>query len=143
MYKKIEKILEIIFPRKCGFCNSIINEYYTCKKCKKNLEYICTNDRLEKVESKYFDYLISPYFYSGEVRNKILEFKFKNKKYLYKTLAEKLLNDLKPYNNIIDGIISVPISLNRFIERGYNQSNLIAKYIAKELNKPLINIKSA
>lgn len=138
MCRKIEKILEIIFPRKCGFCNTLINEYFTCKKCKKKLEYICTNDKLKKIENKYFDYLISSYFYIDVIRNKILEFKFKNKKYLYKSLAEKLLEDLKPYKHMIDGIVSVPISLNRFIERGYNQSELIAKYVAKGLNKSLI-----
>lgn len=132
-----EKILEIIYPRKCAICKSLISEDYTCKKCKKNLEYICINDKIDKVENKYFDFLICSYFYSSIIREKILDFKFKNKKYLYKFLANKLLDNLKKHSNTFDIIIPVPISLKRFFERGYNQSSLIAKFLSKSLNKPV------
>lgn len=133
----LEKLIEFIFPRKCGFCNILINEDYTCKKCKKNLEYICINNDLQIMNNKHFEFLISSYLYLGKVREKILEFKFKNKKYLYKSLSEELLTKLKQYSNEIDCVIVVPISINRYFERGYNQSMLIGKFISKKLNKPL------
>lgn len=158
----LEKILNIIFPKKCAFCKTIIKKDYTCKKCKKNLEYICNNHKIEKVNGKYFELLISSYEYKEKIRDKILEFKFKNKKYLYKPLAELLLNDITQYiSNSIDNvnsntenynksdtndyianfdcIVYVPISIKRYFERGYNQSKLIAKFISQKLNKPLIN----
>ena len=134
----LENILELIFPTKCGFCNELIKKEYTCKKCKKKLEYICTDNKMQKITGMYFDFFISSYFYLGIVRKKILEFKFKNKKYLYRTLSEKLAYNLQPYIKDIDYITAVPISLKRYFERGYNQSILIAKYISKRLNKPLI-----
>lgn len=133
----LEKILEIIYPKKCVFCNTI-NEEYACKKCKIKLEYICANDKLEKVKDKYFDYIISSYHYIDLIRNKILEFKFNNKKYLYKALSEELIRKLQRYSDLFDYIIYVPVSLKRYMKRGYNQSELIAKSISQELNKPLI-----
>lgn len=133
----LKKIMDIIYPKKCGFCN-IINEEYTCKKCKKKLEYIYTEDKVIKVENKYFDYMISAYFYEDIIRRKILEFKFLNKKYLYKSLSEKLVNDLRGYDKLFDCIVYVPVSLKRYLERGYNQAYLIAMYISKELNKTLV-----
>lgn len=134
----LEKILEFIFPNRCGFCNQLIKKEYTCKKCKKNLEYIYTDNKIQKINGMYFDFFISSYFYLGIIRNKILDFKFKNKKYLYRALAERLAYNLQPYIKDIDSIIAVPISFKRYLERGYNQSVLIAKYIAKKLNKPFL-----
>lgn len=133
----LEKILEIIYPKKCVFCNTI-NEEYACKKCKIKLEYICANDKLEKVKDKYFDYIISSYHYIDLIRNKILEFKFDNKKYLYRALSEELIRKIQIYISLFDCIISVPISIQRYMKRGYNQSELIAKSISQKLNKPLI-----
>lgn len=132
-----EKLMEIIFPRKCAFCNILIKEDYTCKKCKKKLEYICINCNIQKSNSEYFDFLICPFFYDGIIKSKILEFKFKNKKYLYKPLSQELINILMYYKNLIDIIIPVPISLARYFERGYNQSKLVADYVSKKINKPL------
>ncbi|MBO5142578.1 MAG: ComF family protein [Clostridia bacterium] len=133
-----EKIMDIIFPRRCGFCNVIINEEYTCKKCKKKLEYICTKDILEEVKDKYFDYFISAYFYEDVIRIKILDFKFNNKKYLYKALSEELIYKIKSFTNFVDCVMFVPVSLKRYIERGYNQSKMIAKFVAENIDKPLM-----
>ncbi len=69
------------------------------------------------------------------IRKIILNYKFNDKSYLYKTIVnfllknEKLFKILKSY----DTIIPVPISAKRYKERGYNQSYLIAKEIAKNL----------
>lgn len=133
-----EKILDFIYPQKCGFCNKIIIEDYACKSCKKNLEYICIENKLEKFDNKNFDYSIFAYKYEGIVRQKILEFKFKNKKYLYKTLSGYLAEIIEMYSYLFDYIISVPISLNRYFERGYNQSYLIAKYVSKKIKKQIL-----
>ena len=131
-----EKLLELIFPRRCGFCNLLIKEDYACKKCKKKLEYIYNNE-VDNIVEKNFEIIVSAYIYTGIIREKLLEFKFKNKKYLYRALTEKLLKDLQRYVNDIDYIVPVPISFKRYMERGYNQSYLIAKHISEKVNKPL------
>ena len=132
-----EKLLKFIFPNRCGFCGELIKEEYTCKKCKKKLEYMYTKNNVQKVDERHFDLLISAYYYAGCVRSKMLQLKYKNKKYLYNALSEKPLYNLLPYSNEIDYIIPVPISFKRYFERGYNQSLLIAKFISEGIHKPL------
>lgn len=135
IYNLIEKVIDLIYPRRCGFCNQRIKEDYTCKKCKKNLEYICIKESIKNTSLDYFDFCVCAYSYEGLVREKILAFKFKNKKYLYRSLSERLIEILQQYQKIIDVIICVPISWKRYIERGYNQSDLLAKWIAFKLKK--------
>jgi len=131
----IEGMINLIFPKRCGICNQGINEEYTCQKCKKKLEYICINEMILGKEKDFFAFCICAYAYSGIVRKKILQFKFQNKKYLYQSLSQKLFEILKEYQEEIDEIIAVPISWKRFCERGYNQTSLIASFLAKALKK--------
>ena len=71
--------------------------------------------------------------YNGDFRKEILEYKFFDKSYMYKTFAKIILNNKKTFELIkkYDIIIPVPIHKKRKNIRGYNQSELIAKEIAK------------
>ena len=108
-----------------------------CNKCKKQLEKqsefkIETN----KNSNNYYQEHLYIFKYQGTIRNIILNYKFSDKSYLYKTIVkfifqnEQFINNLKSY----EIIIPVPISKKRYKERGYNQSGLIAKEIAKNLD---------
>ena len=79
--------------------------------------------------------------YEGQVRKLILDYKFNEKSYLYKTFVNFLLKNEKIFENIkkYDKIIPVPISKKRNKERGYNQSMLIAEEIANKTNLELVN----
>lgn len=134
------KLLDIFFPKVCGVCKKICNEYI-CKKCEIKLqkyEYFQKNLRSSK---NSYDELISPFFYSKQIRKLILEYKFKEQIYLYKTISKILINNQKTVEKIskYDTIIAVPISNKRFKERGYNQTYLIAKEIACILQKDIVN----
>ena len=69
------------------------------------------------------------YKYDSIVRERIIGYKFGEKSYLYKTFVESIKTDKKIFDKIktYDMIIPVPIHKNRQKERGYNQSELIAK----------------
>lgn len=69
------------------------------------------------------------------IRKIILNYKFNDKNYLYKTIVNFLLKNKKFFQILksYDTIIPVPISKKRRKERGYNQSELIAKELAKNL----------
>lgn len=70
------------------------------------------------------------------IRNLILNYKFNEKPYLYKAFANFFSKYQKKYLQLdfYDIIIPVPISKKRLKQRGYNQSYLIAKELAKILN---------
>ena len=79
--------------------------------------------------------------YEGQIRKLILDYKFNEKSYMYKSIASFFINDKKIFENIkkYDKIIPVPISKKRNMQRGYNQSLLIAKELAIKANIKLEN----
>lgn len=135
----LNKIINYVYPKVCGFCNKIISEEYTCKNCQENLKYMYESERQLVSVNKNYDVLVCAYKYKGIVRNKLLQYKFKNKKYLYSSLSERLIKLLKKYLNEIDIVVPVPIHFFRDFSRGYNQSLLIAKFISQEMKLTLRN----
>lgn len=135
--KIINKILGVFFPRTCGFCNKKINERYTCRKCLNIIEYyhemvVITTT----VGEMYCDKIFSALNYEGILKNKMLSYKFHDAKYLGVCFAELLVKLIKKHNLKADIIVAVPISKERLRERGYNQSEVIAKKVSE-----LIGIK--
>ena len=100
------------------------------------MEYNFKTDNYIEQEDKNF--IEHSYFFKYEtlIRNQILSLKFKEKPYIYKTIAYFLENKRKSLEKLkkYDIIVVVPVSKGRFKERGYNQSELIAKEIAKILS---------
>ena len=137
-----EKILNQIYPQTCGICGKI-DAKSICSKCNLELkkqaeirilqkEYI--EEKSEK--EKYFQELMYIFKYEGQIRQLIIDYKFNEKSYIYKTFVNFLLKNKKIFENIkkYDKIIPVPISKKRYKERGYNQSLLIAKEISMQIS---------
>ena len=137
----LEKIQNIIYPPKCGICGKIDKEYI-CKKCQKKLETEAIWQK-EEIQNPYifFCELNSIFQYQGTIREKIIDYKFNEKSYIYVTFVNFLLKNKKIFENIkkYDTIVPVPISPKRQKERGYNQSLLIAREIAHKTNLELMN----
>lgn len=126
----IEAILNLIFPPKCGICHKI-GEGYICQKCLYELEkniYINTN--------KNIFYLFN---YRDIIRNKMIDFKFNDKPYLYHMFCEILVKSKSGCDFVknYDIIIPVPMNESKKLIRGYNQSELFAKGISKMLEIPI------
>lgn len=123
----------LFFHQHAGICGKL-NQNYLCKKCEKDLE---SQAKFEILENKNFSQNFRKHLYifkyEGIIRKIILDYKFNDQSYLYKTIVnfliknEKFFKILKSY----DTIIPVTISSKRKKERGYNQSELIAKKIAQ------------
>lgn len=142
----MESILNLLYPRVCGICGKISSKP-VCPKCNLELKEFSKFRIIKKGqiqdsrkenddyidENMNFDELIYMFKYEGKIRNLILQYKFREKSYMYKSFVYFLLNNKKMFENIkkYDKIIPVPISKKRDMERGYNQSYLVAKEIAK------------
>lgn len=138
-----EKILNLIYPQTCGICGKLATNSL-CKKCEIELKKQSENKILtdeEEIEDKYFNELMYIFKYEGQIRKLILDYKFNEKSYIYLTFVNFILKNKKIFENIknYDTIIPVPISKKRYKERGYNQSLLIAKEIAKRTDLKLVN----
>ena len=139
--KILKQILDLIYPPTCGICGKL-NDNYLCNKCQKQLEGLA---EFQVEENQDVNYYFQEHFYifsyQESIRKLILNYKFNGKSYLYKTIVNFLLKNenffqiLKSY----DTIIPVPISQKRRKERGYNQSELIAREIAQNLEIEYVN----
>lgn len=147
--KKLTKKLEsIVFPPCCAICGKL-NSKKCCKDCEKRINSQL-NLNIENKAGYYFEKHMYLFKYKNEIRNLILDYKFRDKSYLYELFAkiitknEKICGILEKY----DIIIPVPIHKKRKKQRGYNQSELIARQISKNIanlqleNKAFIKIKN-
>lgn len=129
-------MLELIYPSVCGICGEL-NKKSLCKKCEIKIKEYEINKiiNVQQNENCFFDFQIKTYMYKDIIRNKMLDYKFNEKSYLAETFEkmitknEKICSFLKKY----DIILYVPMFRKHKLRRGYNQSELIAKKIAKTL----------
>lgn len=86
------------------------------------------------------DYLIENiaiWPYEGHWQQLILDYKFRNKPWLAETLAEEL-RPFVPKN--YDLLVPVPLHPHRLQERGYNQSELLAKELSYKTGIPCATV---
>ena len=130
-----DRILDLVYPPVCGICGKF-NQEFLCKKCRKMLEAEAKFD-VDKVDNQeyFFENHLYVFKYEGIIRKLILNYKFNEKSYLYKTFVNFLLKNEKFFKILksYDTIIPVPVSSKRMNERGYNQSELLANDIVKQI----------
>lgn len=128
-----EKILDYFFPQVCGICGKL-SKNSLCDKCKIKLEKEFKYTYKNFIKNKNFSEQYYFFEYKNLVRRLILDIKFNKKPYICKTFAyflekcAKNLENLKKY----DIIIVVPLSRKRKLERGYNQSLMVANIISQK-----------
>ncbi|MEW6556237.1 MAG: double zinc ribbon domain-containing protein [Elusimicrobiota bacterium] len=154
--KIINPVLNFFFPNTCIICGEDVEppDLSVCNRCLNKIEYIkppycltchqplpdggahCWQCRKTKY---HFEKIITVGKYTGILRELIL--KFKEAEFLKITLGKLLLDTtLKKVNTAdIDLITAVPLSKKREFKRGYNQSQLLAEFLGKNLNKQVIS----
>ena len=123
--------LEIIFPPKCGICGKI-GEGYICNNC---YNMFIINKIYKNYNSERFHMLK----YEGIIRDKLIEYKFNDKPYLYRMFYEILIKDKNACDFFKGYDIIIPVPIHKKIKtlRGYNQSELIAKKLSDKFKMPM------
>jgi len=129
----INLAINLIYPNVCGICDKICKENL-CKKCEIKLNNI-EKFKVDTYKEKNFTKHIYLFKYEGIIKENLIKFKFNEKPFIYKSFANFLIKNKKicRFLKSYDIIIPVPIHYNRKVTRGYNQSALIAKELAKNL----------
>ena len=140
----INMLLNFLFPPVCGICGKLDGEWI-CEKC---FEKLKTNIIYRKVYNKYYDEMMYLFSYK-DVRKLILKYKFNNAAFLSNMFSQIILKNKNLCRNLkfYDIIIPVPMYKIKKQKRGYNQTELITKNIAKNLkiqedSKVLLKIKN-
>lgn len=153
-----DKIVNLIYPRRCPICDGIVvpkNEKI-CPICKDQLNYIkeprckkCSKPIHQEEQEYCFDCTTKNYHfikgysvwvYDKNMKKSIAAFKYHNKKEYGAFYIEEILRlysgEIREINP--DAIIAIPIHKSKRNIRGYNQAEIIAEGISKELSIPLL-----
>ena len=130
--KLYEYLLNLLFPRKCILCRELLEKEETdlCRKCRVEApEYPVRKENLQ-----FLDSFTAVWYYEEDVRSSLLRYKF-NGLQTYadsygRLLAMKLL---QAHPEGFDCLTWVPISPMRRFKRGYDQVELLAKAVGREL----------
>jgi ComF family protein len=142
-------MLELIFPRICLGCKSNLekNKKLFCQACSKSFELIdyklrCSKCFLDlgcgcKKRDNPFEAMAAALEYNMQTQRLIYKLKYAKAFYLSKSAASfMLLQFLALKWPMPDLVTSIPMTFSRFLQRGFNQSALIATYFAKMINRP-------
>ena len=155
-------MLEILFPSniKCMLCSREIYDasyFGLCSQCYDKIaftwDFSCCR-LCGRPIYKFSDYSIcnecarhprdfiegySCSIYEGLSEKIMLDFKYKDKSYLHKLVADIMTSKIISENIDFDYILYVPSHFTRKLIRGFNQTELVAKEIAYSLDKELLN----
>lgn len=125
-------LLNILFPPKCILCGKILEKDETdlCHDCRVDSPE-CPKSR---VKLSFLDSWAAVWYYEGNIRSSLLRYKFhRARQYAAgygRMLAMKLLTE---YPEGFDVLTWTPISPLRKFTRGYDQVELLAEAVGKEL----------
>lgn len=162
MNSTIESLLEILYPEKnicciCGIHDESIKDDYICPGCLSSIRLIeppvcikCGKPLAAKPEQTaicrdyaihqwHFEAARAVFHYEGNVKDCLHMLKYNNKPYYHRFFGSAMVKYIQAQHyDCYDLVTSVPIHRSRMRERGYNQSKLLAKYVASHTSKPYI-----
>lgn len=124
-----DSVLDLLFPRKCVFCGRIIDSGDVCDSCSSKLPTAEGASAVTKGE--FFKRCVSPLYYTGDVRESVLRYKFGSRENYAKVYAEYMARCISEnLRDEVNVITWVPVSAKRLRKRGYDQSRLIAEELS-------------
>lgn len=148
----------LIWPATCTSCKEILNDSNAllCPHCMDELILInplsrcpyCFSDEIDgekkvceacRKKRGSLDYIAAAFDYHGPAKSLVLSLKYRDRPYLCKSLAAFLFLQFHELQwEEPDVITYVPQSFSRFLDRGYNQSELLAKEFSALIKRPFL-----
>ena len=154
----LDYIIELLYPVRCPFCTEIVipKGERVCAGCKEKLPYIkeprcmkCSkpigNDREEYCsdcarKNHQYNRGFAVWRYDETMKRSIADFKYRSRKDNARFYVSEII---RLYGDKIkeispDVIVPIPLHRSKYNERGYNQAQLLALPIGKELGIPVL-----
>ena len=130
-------MLNLLFPRKCLLCEKILSkqELDLCNACREDTESF---PEIKNTLSFVAGWT-AMWYYKGNVRNGILQYKFYGRRNRGTNFGRLLsMHLLQRKCTDFDVLTWVPLSAAKFKDRGYDQVEQVGRSVARELGQPLI-----
>ena len=152
----IRELIKLLYPAKCPFCKEILlgDAEEICVSCRRKIEFIqeprckkCGKPVFREEKEYCYDCEQNIWFFEEgrnlwvhkpPVSDAIYRFKYHNMKCYGKVFGKEMAVRFASYikSRKIDVIVPVPLHKKRKRNRGYNQSELLAKEISERVNIP-------
>lgn len=135
----VKLVLDLIYPPRCPFCGRVLEvweEEGLCHQCQKTLPWQLEVGKQVDFCARCF----SPLWYRGSVRRGMEQFKFRGGQIharLFGTLMAQCLHD--QWGEEVDCITWVPATRRRRGERGFDQCELLAREVGKNLGVEVVS----
>lgn len=135
----IEKLVSIFFPARCPLCGRLAGKSGLCGSCAEQLPRGASGFCYAGGDGgRGFDGCMAPFAYEGPVKAGIFRLKFKGDRspapFFARAAAEKVRECCGGIK--FDFVSAVPLSRAVRKKRGYNQSEVFARLLARELSLP-------
>ncbi len=132
------EVLDLVFPPKCPFCQSILEEPRAplCQDCQRKLPWLTGRAGERRVDLT--GGCISPLAYRDQVPEAVRRLKFSRVRAYggpFGALVAQCVRDR--WSWMPEVITWAPLSRRRMRERGFDQAELIARAVGKELSIPV------
>ena len=132
MNKVIEWLLSLLYPKRCPFCRRLMNENDSvCRLCINTLPLVPLSG--QKQHFPFVDECFSVFYFEDTVRKSLHRYKFSGAAAYAGDYAEFILKSIDENQISCDIITWVPLSRRRLRRRGYDQAELLARCISKEM----------
>lgn len=150
--KAVNYLLSLIFPRRCAVCSEVLPyNKKICDKCfgkLKRTEKICEkcgNDKKSCRCKRYvyrFEACVGPFFNDDVSMSIIANLKFKNDLSVADFLCDEMAECFSQYysDTDFDVVCCVPSSFKKRFNKGYNQSEVLARGISERIGVPYRSI---
>ena len=150
-------LLSLVFPGSCVICDARLDATGLCDQCEQRVEWIgdpacrrcgcpgvadpatCPNC----VEKPFnFDRLVVPWQFGEDVQRLLHGLKYEGKTFVVPVLVDAIVRRIGGLEIVCPDTLVVPVPLHasRFRERGYNQSQLLARGVARRLGIRVGNV---
>lgn len=157
MRQSIEKLSQILYPRRCPICEKIIvpKGYLICEECYRELPFVTKpyclkcGKPITKEENEYcydcaakhfhYEYGYGMFVYDKKMQRSIAAFKYKNKREYGNFYSSEMVRHFREAieRMKIDVVVPIPIHKKKYKIRGYNQAEILAKGIADAMHLTL------
>lgn len=154
-----DSLCHLLYPTKCLHCCCLLapDEKLLCPGCASLLDLLSPDNRcpvcfhLFSEEALHcpncihypslFNHMAAAFSYEGPASSLVKGLKYGNQPYLAKGMGAFLVAQWERLGwPIPDALVPVPLSIGRWIERGYNQSALLAHEMGGILKRPVWDV---
>jgi ComF family protein len=127
-------VADLLFPPRCAGCGRV--DEYWCAGCQRDIEQMPLTPQVSPLPPLVE--VAATGAHTGKLREAVQGLKYENNGKLVEPLGRRLAMRFAALNWPIDMIVPVPLHPKRLAERGYNQAQVIAEYLAVHSELPCV-----